>query len=145
MLPSPYSVLLIDAEPGEHPLIESALQRQFSSYRLRVASTGQQALAALESSRVLPDLVLLAVSLPDQSGFDVLRQLRADPRYGFLPVVIRTTATDPANSTDHHKAYQLRAAACLSRPESDQQLCDLICWLQVNWPGWRRSLTNRVN
>lgn len=145
MLPRPYSVLLIDAEPGEHPLIESALLRQFSSYRLRVASTGQQALAVLESSSVLPDLVLLAVSLPDQSGFDVLRQLRANPRYGFLPVVIRTTATDSIKSIYHHKAYQLGAAACLSRSEGDQHLYDLIGWLQVNWPNWRRLLADRLN
>ncbi|MGW4927561.1 response regulator [Agromyces sp. NPDC004153] len=55
-----------------------------------VAHTGLEAIAAIEAHR--PDLVLLDVYLPDQSGLDVLRRLRAaDDR---VEVIAVTAARD---------------------------------------------------
>ena len=52
----------------------------------REAATAEEMWAALAER--LPDLVILDVNLPDASGFDLCQQLKRDPAYGDLPVVI---------------------------------------------------------
>ncbi|HEX8601673.1 MAG TPA: response regulator, partial [Pseudoduganella sp.] len=43
----------------------------------------------------LPDVVLLDINLPGMSGFDVLRQLRADPRSAAIPAIALTANAMP--------------------------------------------------
>ena len=56
-------------------------------------SLGSEALALTENPDV-PDLILLDVHMPDVSGFDVLKRLKADPRYRKVPVVFLTGDED---------------------------------------------------
>jgi len=79
-------VLILVAE--DEPRISSFLHRGLTAegYECVVAEDAESALAAVEANPV--DLVLLDLLLPDRSGLDVLRALRArDPR---LPVLILT-------------------------------------------------------
>src|SRR5262245_47605301 len=58
------------------------------------AATGQQALARMEETR--PDVVVLDVLLPDISGFEVARRLRADARFSRVPILhLSASFTDP--------------------------------------------------
>ncbi len=78
-------ILVID----DDPLQRWAMGRQLTSWNYEVidAADGQSGLEAFTSH--LPDLVLLDLQLPDQTGVDVLRQIRAiDPH----AVVIMVTA-----------------------------------------------------
>src|SRR5205085_1354255 len=43
------------------------------------------------------DLVLSDVNLPGDSGFDLCRRIKTDPRLRALPVVVHTSQTDPVN------------------------------------------------
>ncbi len=56
------------------------------SYGLCFASNGAQFWAVLEEE--LPDLILLSISLPDCSGFDLLKQLKSKEETKELPVII---------------------------------------------------------
>ncbi|WP_242340588.1 MULTISPECIES: ATP-binding protein [Anaeromyxobacter] len=56
-----------------------------AGFRVSVAATGAQARALARSAR--PELVLLDVQLPDAIGFDVCRDLKADPATAALPIV----------------------------------------------------------
>ena len=57
-----------------------------ANFQVDQAMTGAE---GLRQARALqPDAILLDVNLPDMSGFDVYRALRADPATAALPVVI---------------------------------------------------------
>ena len=76
-------VLLIDSDPADAELIHTALTEQ--GHTVRVAATAGDGLAAtLEKT---PSLVLLALSLPDQSGLDVFRTMRGRARTEHIPVM----------------------------------------------------------
>lgn len=54
-------------------------------YVVLEAGTGTEGLALIESEQ--PDALILDVNLPDMSGFDIVRTLRADARTALLPVI----------------------------------------------------------
>jgi CheY-like chemotaxis protein len=57
-----------------------------------------------------PDVILLDILLPDASGWDVLRQLKAEPRTQAIPVIVVSVVDEPA------RARALGAAAMLRKP-----------------------------
>jgi len=75
------------------------------------ACDGMSALAAARSEK--PKLILLDMMLPDISGIEVCRQLRADPQTRDIPVVIITASSDPARRLE---ALQAGADEFLTKP-----------------------------
>ena len=65
-------VLAVDDEPGVRLLLRLDLTAQ--GFRVITAATPSEALAQIDSSH--PDLILLDVSMPEMSGFALLRELR---------------------------------------------------------------------
>ena len=79
-------MLLVDDEPHIGLLLRPHLERR--GYRVTLARTLAQARVTTTADAV--DVVLLNVSLPDGSGLDWLRELRAHPRTQRLPVLVLT-------------------------------------------------------
>jgi adenylate cyclase len=86
-------------------------------YRVSTATSGREALAVLASER--PELVLLDVMMPGMSGYDVCREIRADPAHAMLPVVL-VTALDPAE--ERARGLDAGADDFLSKPVSPAEL-----------------------
>jgi two-component system, OmpR family, response regulator RegX3 len=84
------SVLLVEDEESITVPLSEALRRE--GFEPRVAGTAAEALELAESTA--PDLVLLDVMLPDGSGFDVCRELRARSR---VPIIMLTARGDEAD------------------------------------------------
>ncbi len=109
---------------SEGPLVLVANDQEWSArslesllvsegYRVVRAYTGRQALDRM--GQYAPDLVVLDVQMPDFDGFEVCRQLRADPRFGAtLPVMITTAG--PAGRPQRIEAYRAGAWAFHGQP-----------------------------
>jgi CheY-like chemotaxis protein len=93
-------VLLADDNEVARYILRELLDQPW--IELREAGNGSEALAALNES--LPDALILDLLMPDISGFEILRQLRAQPRTATLPVLVYTSK----RLTDAEKA-QLEA------------------------------------
>jgi DNA-binding response OmpR family regulator len=81
-------VLIVEDDVDLVALVKRWLERD--GHLVEHATDGAAALDALKWSP-LPHLVLLDVMLPKVDGFEVLRQLRAEPRTKDLPVVMVTS------------------------------------------------------
>jgi DNA-binding response OmpR family regulator len=86
----PRMVLLVEDEETITVPLTEALGRE--GFRTQTAGTLAAGLEIATTQR--PDLVLLDVMLPDGSGFDLLRELRADQR---MPVIMLTARGDEAD------------------------------------------------
>ena len=76
-------LLIVDDNAATRYAMRRVLERQ--GYRVLEAGTGGEGLAHIAQSPV--SVVILDVNLPDMSGFDVARQLRADPQTAVLPII----------------------------------------------------------
>jgi PAS domain S-box-containing protein len=88
----PSTILNVNDDEATRYLLSKMLKS--GGYAVAEAATGAEALAAVARSR--PDLVLLDVKLPDLSGLEVCRRLKADPATATL-LVVHTSATHPSS------------------------------------------------
>ncbi len=79
-----YSVLYIEDDEVNVVLMEQLFSTQ-PDWRLRCATTGIEGLTAAVRQR--PDVILLDMNLPDISGIDVFKKLKADSRTSDIPCV----------------------------------------------------------
>jgi PAS domain S-box-containing protein len=86
----PPSILVVDDLPGSRELLCDMLDGH--GYELLSAAGGAEALAIARAR--CPDLILLDVMMPDIDGFQVCRELRADPHTAHVPVIIVTALDD---------------------------------------------------
>jgi len=77
-------ILIAEDDPSNNEVIASTLT-EFGGYR--VVSEGDGGLVVQRVEEEQPDLVVLDLLLPHRNGIEILRELRADPRFSQLPVV----------------------------------------------------------
>lgn len=80
-------ILMVDDDEVARYLLRRTLGT-LTTTPVQEATTGTAALAAI--AQAAPCLVFLDLLLPGLGGFDVARQLRADPRTGSIPIVLYT-------------------------------------------------------
>ena len=84
-------ILLIEDEPVNQEILKMYLEE---SYDLVVAGTATEAIGIIRSQYELLSLILLDLNLPDFSGIEILRQVKADSRFARLPVIVMTSDRD---------------------------------------------------
>jgi PAS domain S-box-containing protein len=94
---------------------------QRSQVQLEVSVNGRGGLAAIRAQR--PDLILLDMHLPDISGMELLRELKADARTASIPVVV-VSADALAQQID--AAFQAGCAHYLTKPVSVNELLAVV-------------------
>lgn len=83
----PPSVLIVDSVELNRRLLRSMFKT--APYRFLEASSPTQALAILEREKI--DLVILELMLPEMSGLELCRRLKADRRTQLIPILILTS------------------------------------------------------
>lgn len=105
------TVLYVEDDPVNMMVVEHFLER-WPTVTLRQAETGADGLAAMREAPA-PDVVLLDMQLPDMTGFDVLRALRADPATRGLAVLALSASAMPE---DVRAARDAGADGYLTKP-----------------------------
>jgi adenylate cyclase len=111
----PAHVLVVDDTPQNILLLADLLSSR--GYDVTTAASGAQALELIAAKP--PDLVLLDVVMPEMSGYEVCRKIRANPATEVLPVVL-VTALDPAQ--ERIKGLEAGADDFLTKPINQPEL-----------------------
>ncbi len=117
-------VLVVDDEPNIVLSIEFLMQQ--AGFDVVTAEDGESALESVAETP--PDLILLDISLPGISGFDVLEQLRNDPRHARLPIIMLTAH---GREVEKEKGLALGADDYVTKPFSTQALVEKVKSLLV--------------
>jgi two-component system phosphate regulon response regulator PhoB len=108
-------ILLVDDEPDLLELVRVNLEQ--AGYLVESAEGGREALATLRRSP--PDLVILDLMLPDVSGTEICRQVRADQHLSEVPIIMLTAKAD---EVDRVVGLELGADDYVTKPFSPREL-----------------------
>ncbi|MDD5668418.1 MAG: response regulator [Candidatus Omnitrophica bacterium] len=77
-------ILIVEDEPGFRRIYRDFLEKE--GYFILEADEGEKGLEMIRTEK--PDLILLDIVLPKLTGFDILKQIRADDATKQIPVII---------------------------------------------------------
>lgn len=120
MTHSKAKVLCVDDDP-ELLLINSSML-QSAGHQVFAASTGNECLRIAKEK--LPEIILLDVILPDMHGFEVCRQIKADPKLASASVIFISGLEYSADS--QVKGIESGADGYIKRPLSSKELLSRI-------------------
>ena len=116
---SQYSVLIVDDVPLNTMLVEKMLSR--FHFRIRKAENGLEAMREVIAEK--PHLIFLDIMMPIMDGFQVLEQLRKNPDYASVKVVVLSALN---SNEDIVKAYNLGANDFISKPIMLEKLLNSV-------------------
>jgi len=113
------TVLIVDDFDDNRQMYAEFLT--YSGYRVLEASNGAEAVD--KATNLLPDLVVMDLSLPVLDGWEATRRLKGDPRTRHIPVVALT-----GHALDEH-SNEARSAGCdafLAKPCLPEKLLETV-------------------
>ncbi len=121
-------VLLVEDSPDDAYAFRRAMKSLHPNCQIRVASTGEQAMAWIEDG-LQPDVVVCDINLPGASGLEMLSRLRGS-KGRVLPLVAITSSR---MRRDRHLSREAGADLFLRKPDRladwagiARQVCQLV-------------------
>lgn len=117
---APIEILLIEDNPDDVDLTVEAFRTVTRPTRLNVVENGADAVAYLRKETVFrsarrPDLILLDLNLPGRTGHEVLGDIKGDPAFRVIPLIVLTSSSAPS---DVERSYELAANCYITKPLS---------------------------
>ncbi|MEN8139691.1 MAG: hybrid sensor histidine kinase/response regulator [Thermodesulfobacteriota bacterium] len=109
-------ILVVDDEPLILLFIEELLATA-GGYRVKTADSAKAALAKLRD--FAPDILLLDIEMAGMDGYDLCRQIRRNPSYRFIKIIMVSAC---ARVSERLKAYEAGADDYIAKPFDDQEL-----------------------
>ena len=107
----PPSVLIVDDEPNIVLSLQFLMKK--TGFEVRTAKDGEEAMA--EIARAAPDLVLLDVMMPKIDGFSICKQIRANPEWKDMRIIMLTAR---GRDVEREKGLALGADDYITKPFS---------------------------
>ena len=113
------SILIVDDDAMMRLIASTAVDN--AGFIVHAANDGLQALDVLAHTPV--DLVMLDVMLPGKSGFEILHDLRADPAFVDMPILMLTAR---GQSRDREMAARAGVSRFMTKPFSNAEMLDAV-------------------
>ena len=123
-MPSPKKILLAEDDADDRNLFHHFVQTRPEIELLPPSTNGTEVIKYLStSSATMPHLIVLDQNMPMMSGKETLMQLKAEPRWAKIPVIVYSTYADVRLIRD---CLSLGAAAVKSKPDSEEEYARLM-------------------
>ena len=103
-----YRILVVEDNPELLMLMHHILKSQ---YHVLVAKNGKEALKIIHKTPL--DLIVSDVMMPEMNGFELTREIKEDPNYSHLPIILLTANTQEENEEE---ALKIGADEYLTKP-----------------------------
>lgn len=108
----PY-ILVVDDDPDILENIITVLETQ--PFRLATARDGKKCMEMIQQE--IPDLLILDLLMPRMDGWGVIREMRSEPRYAHVPIMVLTTVIEDAS----RRRYELETGIAMDVQEYVQK------------------------
>jgi DNA-binding response OmpR family regulator len=107
--------MIVDDEPTNLDVLGTILRQ--ASYEVAAFPRGALALAA--APRVMPDLALLDIRMPEMDGYELCRRLKQDERLRMIPVIFLSALSE---TRDKVLAFEVGAVDYIPKPLSEPEV-----------------------
>ena|SRR5437764_1124787 len=134
----PITILMADDDADDRQMTKEAFEEARLANDLRFVEDGVELLDYLNrrgkfadpADSPRPSLILLDLNMPRKDGREALRELKADPRFRPIRVVILTTSKA---EEDIARTYDLTATSYIAKPVTFEALVDVVQALGKYW------------
>jgi CheY-like chemotaxis protein len=128
-------ILLVDDNEDDTFMTEEAFADAKLVNIVRVLRDGEEAMAYIRREGIYknasrPGLVLLDINMPKKNGFEVLSELKDDPKFSTIPVVMLTTSQ---REEDVVRSYAGGACTFISKPVNMEKLKEIASHFALYW------------
>ena len=125
-------VFLAEDDPDDRLLFEDALNEIGNGAQLITAKDGMQLIQLLNNLvPPPPEVIFLDLNMPRKNGFECLKEIKLNPTYKNIPVVIFSTSSQPETVAS---VYKMGANFYIRKPGTFQKLKSAIMSvLSINW------------
>ena len=112
-------VLIVDDAPNIVLSLEFLMKKE--GYEVRSVGNGEEAMAAVREK--IPDLILLDVMMPRKDGYEVCQELRAEPEWRNIKIIMLTAK---GRDVEREKGLALGADDYITKPFATQELVEKV-------------------
>src|SRR4030095_14758078 len=117
--PVPKILLIVDDDSDDIQLFCEAVAEINETFHCFSAGNGEEALQLLKSTIVKPDFIFLDLNMPRMSGRQCLVNLKKDPDFSHIPVIMYTTSKVDRDVED---SLHLGAVSFITKPNKFDHL-----------------------
>jgi two-component system response regulator len=134
----PITILMADDDADDRQLTKEAFDEARLGNDLRFVEDGVELLDYMNrrgkftdpAQSPRPSLILLDLNMPRKDGREALRELKADPRFRAIRVIVLTTSKA---EEDIARTYELTATSYITKPVTFDALVDVVRTLGKYW------------
>ena len=108
-------ILIAEDSATQAEMLQQLLVQE--GYSVTVARNGREGLA--QAKKLLPDLVISDIVMPEMTGFELCRRIKDEPSLGQVPVILLTSLNDPK---DVIRGLECKADNFLTKPYDNDYL-----------------------
>ena len=134
----PVTILIADDDPDDRQLAREAFEENHLANELKFVEDGEELLDYLNqrgkysdpADAPWPGIILLDLNMPRKDGREALEEIKKDPRFRGIRVVIMTTSKA---EEDVVRSYNLSAASYITKPVTFERLVEVVRTLGKYW------------
>jgi DNA-binding NarL/FixJ family response regulator len=115
----PKRLLVVDDDPGLLLAVSETLRAE--GYSVKTARRGAEAMQRVAES--LPDLIISDIRMPGMDGYQLVKNLRSNPRTRLVPIVFLTAKDEVA---DRIAGFRTGVDAYLTKPFEPEELAAIV-------------------
>lgn len=121
-----YTILVVDDTLFNRKLMLEVLETKIDNARYLQAEDGIEAIEIVKTNEV--DLVILDLMMPNKNGYEVLKELKNNPLYSDIPIIVNSSVTDMDSIK---QTLEMGAVDYFTKPLTPEQI-EVIIPLKVN-------------
>ena len=132
-------ILVAEDDPDDRMLLQTAFIDKLLPERLEFVENGAELINYLqeiagnsETGRTYPGVILLDLNMPKKNGRETLIEIKTNPQFKKIPVIIFTTTK---NESEIKRCYELGANTYIVKPHNYDDLLRVLSELRKYWFG----------
>jgi two-component system response regulator len=134
----PIDILLVEDNEADVKITLRAFEKGHLNNSLNVARDGEEALKFIyglppyedHQQYPRPDLILLDINLPKIDGFSILKEVKENPEYQDIPIIMLTSSRNEGDIID---SFKYGACSYIQKPVSFQEFVEIANGFNFYW------------